>query len=355
MDLMQWPPEKFRKIEKDLREQLTKAGTECFFSALPKGVPSGETLENAARFAVQTVGEQLFPLLLSRLRGEELPEDERNALLLRMEDGAPPFVVPPLPLQEEPLPGRVALLAAAGALAGMAGLSPLTALFLGSREAGLLAGAPLGAFALTLAAFHLPRHPWVLRGLAALLGIATLRETIAFLGGDLLLSRGWSLLGRRRSSLTRLLLFPALMVLLLLAGKRTVRYDELQYREAFRRALSSWMDEAALVAALTAKLRPEGPRELPSQLPDLASKVLTLGTVPDSDLAPAVAELMEEVHNLGFRKESTEATFRWAPEMERSYAVFGSVEPGDMVTVEREPIFQGETLASRGVVRRIRS
>ncbi|HCL78334.1 MAG TPA: hypothetical protein DIC53_00015, partial [Synergistaceae bacterium] len=100
---------------------------------------------------------------------------------------------------------------------------------------------------------------------------------IVFLGGDLLLFRGWSLLGHRRSSLVRLLLYPALIALLVIAGRRTVRYDEKGYRETIRHALTAWADGAARTVALVAGV-PQAPAlsGKASDLPELASKVLAL-------------------------------------------------------------------------------
>ncbi len=37
------------------------------------------------------------------------------------------------------------------------------------------------------------------------------------------------------------------------------------------------------------------------------------------------------------------------------YTPFGLVEPGDRVTVEREPVLRDETVVSKGLVRRVRS
>lgn len=340
----------------DLLEKAAAAGSERFFSALPDGIPTGNQVENASALAAQATVETLFPPLLERLGDGTLSEERRSVLTLRVEDTLPPLDLPGPVLEDHIPPLRVALFAALGALIGMAISSPLTAMLFGSREAGLLAGAPLGALALTLASFHLPKRPWVLRSLMVLLGLGTVREVIVFLGGDLLLFRGWSLLGHRRSSLVRLLLYPALIALLVIAGRRTVRYDEKGYRETIRHALTAWADGAARTVALVAGV-PQAPAlsGKASDLPELASKVLALQDLPAGDLAPALDELARHVQNLGFWQETTDGTLVWEEPMADRYTPFGLVEPGDRVTVEREPVLRDETVVSKGLVRRVRS
>lgn len=123
-------------------------------------------------------------------------------------------------------------------------LIPLTRLLLDSRDAGLFFGAPLGALLLVLAALLLPESKGLQRVLMALLGFASLRETINFLGGGMIFSRAWLLLGKRRSSLTRLLLYPALLALLLLLGRKRLRFDRRIYEERIRESLGAWISAA---------------------------------------------------------------------------------------------------------------
>lgn len=350
------PLNRERAPDGEIVMRAVAAGEERFFSALPDGIPTERQIEDASALAAQAAAQTLLPTLLDRLGGGDLTEEQRAVLTLRVEDALPTPALPAPTLEEHIPPLRVALLSGLGSLAGMAILSPLTAMLLGSREVGLLTGAPLGALVLTLGAFYLPKHPWVLRGLMVLLGLGTIREVIGFLGGNLLLSRGWAFLGRRRSSLARILLYPALVALLAIAGRRTVRYDEKQYWESVRHALTVWAEGAARTVALAIR-SPGVPmiQEEASELPELASRVLAMQDLTSDDLAPAMEELAQHVQNLGFRQETTDDTVVWEEAMADRYTPFGLVEPGDRVTVEREPVLRGKTVVSKGIVRKVRS
>ncbi len=348
--------EKLEKHTPALGEKAVESGLGAFFAALPPLAETGRSeVEGGAILARQAMADSLLPDLLSHLPEGLIPEERTPLLLLRMGESLPSLRLPLPEGREETPPLRTALAAALGALGGMALLTPLSRLLIDSRDAGLFFGAPLGSLLLVLASLLLPRSKGLQRTLMALLGFASLRETVNFLGGGLIFSRGWSLLGRRHSSLTRLLLYPALFALLLLLGRKRVVFDRRNYEERIRDSLEKWI-AGAIPSALLAVLEPssDGRTAKPGELPLLAGKILELEELPEEDLPEGVAELALSVRNMGFQREEGVKSLIWNDEIAERYAPFGAVEPGDRVTVEREPLLQDGHVLTKGLVRKVR-
>ena len=339
-----------------LGKRTVENGAGAFFSLLPSPEEAARAdVERGALLAREAMADSLLPGLLSVMGGGSVSEERAPLLLLRMEESLPPLSLPLPEGREEIPPLRPALAAALGAVAGMAVLTPLTRILLDSRDAGLFFGAPLGALLLVLAALLLPKSKGLQRTLMALLGFASLRETVNFLGGGMIFSRAWLLLGKRRSSLTRLLLYPALLALLLLLGRKRLRFDRRIYEERIRESLGAWIS-AAIPSVLPVFFdsSPSLAAERKSDLPLLAEKVLSLGELPEEDLPAGVAELALSVRNMGFEREKGVKSLIWSEGMADRYTPFGAVEPGDRVTVEREPLLQDGVVLARGLVRKVR-
>jgi hypothetical protein len=351
-------PEKFLAVtiqdQEQIREKAVAKGMLAYFADFPQDdIPDRVTHESASRNAETAVRETL-PALLDAAGGR-IPEDRRALLLLRMEEIIPPLSLPEPEVTEEIPPLRVAVAAAIGALAGMLVLPPITWAVLGDRGTGILAGAPLGAMASAFAALVLPRNRRLMRLLAGLLGMATVAEAVRFLGGGSLFLRGFSLLRQKNTSLKRLFLYPLLLALVLLLGKRKTRYDRKQHENAVRRALSAWAEGVLTIAPLAAAIPiPSADDDNRDDFSPLASRILSLEGAPCGDLAAGIAELATEIRNLGFSSEIVPAVFRWSEDAAERYAPFGSVEPGDEVRVEREPLLRDGEVLSRGLVRKVR-
>ncbi|NLB84181.1 MAG: hypothetical protein GX791_08060 [Synergistaceae bacterium] len=339
-----------------LSKKAVKSGLGAFFAALPPLAETGNTeVEGGSILARQAMADSLLPDLLSHLPDGVVSEERTPLLLLRMGESLPSLHLP-LPEGKEETPHlRTALAAALGALGGMALLTPLARLLLDSRDAGLFFGAPLGALLLVFASLLLPKSKGLQRTLMALLGFASLRETVNFLGGGMIFSRGWALLGKRRSSLTRLLLYPALFALLLLLGRKRVAFDRKNYEERIRDSLEKWIN-GAIPSALLAVIEPssDGRAAKTGELPLLAGKILELEELPAEDLPAGVAELALSVRNMGFQREKGVKSLIWSDELADRYALFGAVEPGDRVTVEREHLLQDGVVLAKGLVRKVR-
>jgi len=337
-----------------LRKRAAEEGRDAFLALLPEeGIPgAGDTPRAAVRVENRVL--EIVQPGFARALGLE---DEGKAALftLRLQEHLPPFAASAPAVDRSTPPLRTGLAAAAGALIGTGLFSPLTALFFGSREAGLLLGAPLGAFALSLAALRLPENRKLLWALAALLGLAGLREALAFLGSGSLFSRGWNLLTKNRGSFSRLVLFPALLALVLLLGRRTERVDRRAWADRIEEDLSSWLEAAARMAFLLGTAE-TGADRAPAggELPALAAKILALEGASRDDLDAGVDELAGEVRNLGFGSGGEAEEFGWYPEGADRFEVFGYVEPGDRVRVERPPLLRDGLVIRRGLVRKVR-
>lgn len=347
--------DQFLKTTEPLRKRGAEEGRDAFLALLPEGgIPGAGDILRAAGRAEGRALETVSPGFARALG----LEDEGKAALfaLRLQEHLPPFPASAPAVDRNTPPLRTGLAAAAGALIGMGLFSPLTALLFGSREAGFLLGAPLGALALSLAALRLPENRKLLWALAALLGLASLREVFTFLGSGSLFSRGWNLLRTNRGSLSRLVLFPALLALVLLLGGRTERVDRSASEDRIEEDLSAWLEAASRVAFLlgtteTGAEAVSADRELPA----LAAKILALEGAPRNDLAVGMDELAGDVRNLGFGSGEETGEFAWDPEAADRFEVFGYVEPGNRVRVERPPLMKDGRILRRGLVRKVRN
>lgn len=343
------------KEEEELRRRAVEKGVDVYFAYLPPcGVPERSAVESAVRRAEAAASEELLPALLDSIVDEPPPPERRSLLLLRMEERLPALTLPEPELTSEIPPLRVAAAAAFGAIAGMVLLPALTWALLGSRAAGVFIGAPLGALFGTLAALLLPRSRKLLLLLAAILGLATVREAIRFLGGGAIFSNGWALLRGKSGLMKGLALFPLLLATLALLGAREPRFDRKQHEESVRRAFASWTEGAARIALLAASPSAPLQKDEEEAIPLLASRILSLEGACCEDLTAGVSELAAEVRNLGFSDEHPAVLLRWNEEAAEKYTPFGVVEPGDAVRVEREPLFRNGELLAKGLVRKVR-
>ena len=346
--------DQFLKTTEPFRKKAAEEGRDAFLALLPEeGIPGTGAFRTACGRAEGRALEGVSP---GFARALGLEDEGKGALFaLRLQEHLPPFPASAPTVDRSAPPLRTGLAAGAGALIGMGFFSPLTAFFFGSREAGFLLGAPLGAFGLSLAALRLPENRKLLGALAGLLGLATLREALAFLGSGSLLSRGWNLLRTNRGSLSRLVLFPALLALLLLLGRRTERLDRKTWADTVEAALSAWLEGAARTAFLLAA---EGisPEAAPSErdVTELAGKIFALQGASCDELSAGMDELAEEIRGLGFGSAADEGEFEWNPAAGDRYDLFGLAEPGDRVRVERPPLLRDGHLLRRGLARKVR-
>jgi hypothetical protein len=272
-----------------------------------KASPAKHDLAAARDAAEAALKQRLFsPEWLSAMNGGE-PVSKEGLAGLRLSLGLAitPLAVPPPPDAYEVAPLGLAVAAVIGAVGGMMAVAPLTRTLLDMGQTGLFVGAPVGAFVLVLAACRAANSRW-LRWLPLL--------------------------------------------------KRRGRYDRGGYEKTVRSAIEQWLD--GVVVASTLLLRSAGAPgvtapDREAMLYSLVSRIRALASVPSEHLPFAVQELVQELRNLGFAGEG-EKTFRWQTILRETFDTFGHVEAGDLVVVERDPVFFEGSVRDKGLVRKAR-
>jgi hypothetical protein len=291
-----------------LREPAVLEGFAAFFTSLGrKDYPAQHDLAAARDAAESAVRQRLLsPEWLSAMNGGK-PVSKGEAARLKLSLGlvVPPLAVPAPQDASDVSPIGLAIAAVVGAVGGMVALAPLTRVLLDMRDTGLFVGAPLGAFVLVLATCRASAGRWL----------------------------RWFPLARRRP-----------------------RYDRNGYEQTVRSAIEQWLDGAILagLVLLASGEEPDSTKaDREAMLYGLVGKVRSLSDMPSENLPFAVQELLQEVRNLGFAWEGAK-TFKWAASMRDWFETFGHVEPGDLVVVERDPVFFEEAVREKGLVRKAR-
>ena len=360
-----------RQRDTGLRLETVSAALAAFFDDLPmEELPFEDAIEAASERARLTLGDRLLSEEWLRPIAGAVPAGaELSALRMSFECAAAPLSLP-LPQSTSVLPPmRIAAAAAVGALAGLVLLSPLSLLILGSRDAGVLVGPPLGAFVLVLIADQASKSKGLKRALIGALGVATIAEVWWLVSAGTLWGVLGSRLSGRRSAPMRILTYIAMASVLFIAKRRPV-YDRDEYEGIIRSAIEQWLDGALILLSSLAQPRQaagDATKQLEAVTRTLGGKLQELHAA-SLDNVPAVAdELLHEAKFLGFGglegpahfqegadQEPAAKTLIWAAELSDRYDRFGHVELGDEVTVEREPLLFGEQVKEKGLVRKTR-
>jgi hypothetical protein len=291
-----------------LREAAVQEALAAYFARLGhKDYPAQHDTAAARDVAESTLKQRLCsPEWLSTMNGGK-PVSKGDAARLKLSLGlaVPPLAVPAPQDASDVSPAALAIAAVVGAVGGMMALAPLTRVLLDMRDTGLFVGAPLGAFVLVLAVCGAAGKTWL----------------------------RWLPLVRRRP-----------------------RYDRTGYEQTIRSAIEQWLDGAILAGSVLLASGENGDStkaDREAMLYGLVGKVRSLSDMPPENLPFAVQELLQEVRNLGFAWEGAK-TFKWAATMRDKFDTFGHVEPGDVVVVERDPVFFEKTVREKGLVRKAR-
>jgi hypothetical protein len=91
------------------------------------------------------------------------------------------------------------------------------------------------------------------------------------------------------------------------------------------------------------------------QMAEFVSKVLELRRLPHENLPAAIEDLLQHVKNVGFSApDGAGNVMRWQQRDQDLYEVFGYVELGDQVVVERDPIILDGVVRHKGLLRKVR-
>jgi len=346
---------RWREATSPLRQGAIDAAVGAYFDALAKtecSVPAD--FQAAARAAEASLTKRVLTQeWIAALGGASLQESDAEAALeLSFNAVRPQLRLPAPALVSELSPLRIGIAALVGAIGGMMVLAPLARIVLGMKDVGVFVGAPGGAFLLVQAVWYSARSKWLRRGLVLAFGVAAIGEVWAILTGGGILRRVWSGLGGRGSGLKRILLYLAVIFFVVVAKPRS-RFDRQEHERLIRSAFDQWLDAAIPTLGLLVQATNGERKALDFHLWDLPQKVLEMRRVPPDNLPAAVEELVQFLKNSGVDVDERK-TFCWETRDRERYEVFGNVEPGDQVAVEREPVvFQGD-VRRKGLVRKVR-
>jgi len=349
------PLRRWREACDPLRRVVIDAAVGAYLDALGKSeLPGPADLQAAACAAKTTLVERVLTHEWIAALGEASLQDPdaKAALELGFNAVRPELRLPAPAIVPELSPFRIGIAALVGAIGGMMILAPLTRILLDMKDVGIFVGAPAGAFLLVVAVWHSARSKWLRRFLVAAFVVAAIGEVWAMLTGGGILRRVWSRLGRRRSALKRILLYLAVIFVVVVAKPRP-RFDRQEHERLIRSALDQWLDAAIPTVGLLMQGAKEQRPSPDADLWDLSQKVLELRRVPPDNLPAAAEELVQFLKNSGVDVEERKA-FCWQTQDQDRYDVFGHVEPGDQVIVEREPVVSEGDVHRKGLVRKVR-
>lgn len=351
---------RWREASGPLRSGAIDATVGAYFDALGKCESPGPPDIQAAVRAAETILAKtvLTQEWVAAVSGASLQDSDRKAALeLSFNAVRPALKIPSPQIVSELSPVRMGIAALVGAIGGMLIFTPLTRVLLDMRDVGLFVGAPVGAFLLVLAAWHSARSMWLRRFLVAAFGVAAIGEVWGILSGGGILRRLWAQLGGRRSALKRILLYVSVIFVLVIAKPRP-KFDRQQHQPIVRSAIDQWLDAALPALGLLlepTKEKTSANADAEATLSDVVQQVGEMRSFPAENLPAAVEELRQFLKYKGFEfEEQSQKMFLWQTERRDEYEVFGHVEPGNRVIIEREPVvFQG-AVRKKGLVRKVR-
>jgi hypothetical protein len=308
-----------------LRRDLVKDGTEEYLRVMEAGIyPTSADLDIAqTRLRSFLKKELLSPAWLSAASGGTVSNDRFVATIaLMFDEVASPLQIPEPARDAKPEAYRLAMSAMAGAVAGIAILTPLFRLAFDMRDVGLLIGGPLGAMCSVLLFLRLSRSRFISRLLARAFRVT----------------------------------------------ERLPEYDRKNYEQLVRVSIEQWLSQSvALLATIcslqSSKTEPQVDRV--SAFQRIAKLIYSLHSASGESLPVVADELIREARNCGFEGLEGSPAFlssaggkqtvlAWTRDLLNRYEVFGDITEGDRVRVERQPVIFGGGVIERGLVRKIR-
>jgi len=308
-----------------LRSDLVRRAAKEYFEALgPGGCPAGTDLDIAqTRLRSFLKKELLSPDWISAASGGAVSDDRSAATVALMFDSVEsPLHIPEPARHNEPKAYRVAISAMAGAVAGIAILTPVFRLAFDMRDVGLVMGGPLGALCAVLVVLRLSRSRFLARLLPRVFRVA----------------------------------------------ERLPAYDRKNHEQVVRVSIEQWLNQSvALLATLCSsrswKTEPTADRE--SAFRRIAELIYSLHGASSKSLSVVADELIQEARNCGFEglegppaflssAGGEQAVLAWTRDLLSRYEAFGDIAEGDKVRVERRPVVFGGSVIERGLVRKLR-
>jgi hypothetical protein len=304
-----------------LRKSLVKQVVSEYSRVILSGDSTRPNHHETAVTHIQTLlKKRLFSADCLSILDREQAKDPHwvNALALAFDAVSVPLTMAaPVP-RSGPRLMPVAIAGAVGAGVGMLILTPLAKFALDMRDLGLALGGPMGAFFAILLYWRLSRvrlFQWI----------------------------------TGRSSMAHI--------------------DVGQQQAVARLAIEQWLDMSLVVLTLlcdTASNQTSGFKESHKILRQLSRKIYALHHASQDALSVTADEVILEARNLGFegldgQPEFLESTQRaasetivWYASLAGRYEMFGHINEGDSVRVERKPVVLEGQVMERGLVRKVR-
>ena len=341
-----------------------------FFGQLEEGLPTPVHVETACREMSNVLRQRVASdeWLETLNRGMPLNPQDRDYLIVHTDAILPPIIVPkPLSihatLRTLPLCVNAALGAGIGFFLG--GL--LGRLITIPAESGMIVGAPLGAFLMIWLSMFAANNPNVRRWLLSVIGVGAAVDTALQVTKEMVpLPFGKSRFG----FLGRLLGYGVVAWAVWLL-KPKPSYDPVHYRQEVETIAEQWLRASiSVVTVLMYRSRrgntvsPEA-EQVEKELNKTTKNITRLAEItakiircPADDRDDLFSELVQMFKNLGFEipdaMTEIESVFIWEESSGEHFNLFGNVEPGDRVRIEKHPVIQNGTIVKKGLVRKIR-
>lgn len=352
-----------------LIEVTRKAAADRFFEILERNssgtIPDASAVQTAVSVLRTFLKEQVMNALwLETLAGEKLPEEKIIFLRDHLMQLEPLLeITNPVSLEVECRPLPLCVSAGLGAFFGLYLGALLVRIIAVPAEAGMLVGAPLGAFLTLGAAFLVVNHPKVRKTVFLALGAAALADTGIQAAKEMLpFSLPIPVPGRnsgRGAFFLRMIQYAAAAVFLLFLKKR-VTYDRGSYRTLVENDVQNWL--RAVSAILRILMRKEKDEKVihvqKEDILGLVACVKKLQAASSEEKAYAAAELVQNCENLGYEMnpaEDEEQKLRWDEKTAEKYDAVDFVKNGDSVKIIREVIMNQGVVLQKGTVRKDRS
>ena len=308
-----------------LRSDLVKDGTKEYFEAVGLvSCPASADFDIAqTRLRSFLKKELLRPAWLSAASGGVVSDDHFVATVALMFDAvASPLQIPEPARDAKPEAYRVAISAMAGAVAGIAILTPLFRLVFDMRDVGLLIGGPLGAMCAVLVVLRLSRSRFISKLLPRVFRVT----------------------------------------------KRLPAYDRKNHEQLVRVLIEQWLSQSVALLATFCSSRSwktEPAADRVSAFRRIAKLIYFLQGASGESLPVVADELIREARNCGFEgldgppaflssAGGEQTVLAWTKDLLNKYEAFGDISEGDQVRVERQPVVFGGSVIERGLIRKLR-
>ncbi|MDR3110131.1 MAG: hypothetical protein LBU65_10680 [Planctomycetaceae bacterium] len=353
-----------------LKNDTVNVFTETFENI--KKVPSPEQLQEAAKklaiaLNTRTTSNDLFAILNSNV---PLAPKESQFIVSHLNKLLPTFKLPnPMSINGDIPIATLAFIAAVGSFLGfIAGGSIVGYLGNTPAETGHLFGTLAGAFLAVAGALKIANNAklrdFLLKSVAGVAAVDTVWQIIKGILRPSFIP-AWLIGGKRDSYWKRLLFYAGVFAILFLL-KRSLAYDYNRFESDTRDAVEQYIRSVLpiiVVLMFQAKIKQEaGIKSENDKLVLACVPIIQRCRLQDQEDAD---EIVQEFEKFGFKFESLptkqngtglpqRAELVWSAELEKEYETFGYITYGKTVEVTKPPVIQNGEVVTKGEVKKKR-